>query len=167
MGNFSHRTSCKQCGVPRPQESIRDSMKPGDWVCPGCGDLVFGSRDSCKMCKTPKSSAGPEHFLLGQREEKPERTEKPPPRPPGALPPPPPVSQIPTLEEQIARQHEMVQQQQLLHLAATPDGKQQLQQLIDHYTALGYDASELSTLISGAGSPGPIPAPPPVQPVAV
>jgi len=32
--------------------------RPGDWICPNpeCGDLVFGSRDACKLCGTPKSA---------------------------------------------------------------------------------------------------------------
>merc|ERR1719221_1045745 len=32
--------------------------RPGDWICPNpaCGDLVFASRDACKMCGTPKSA---------------------------------------------------------------------------------------------------------------
>merc|ERR1712087_910281 len=137
-------------------------------VCPGCGDLVFGSRDSCKMCKTLKSSAGPEHFLLGQRPPPEPKPERPPPGPPSALPPPPPAQTIPTLEEQILKQQEQMQQQQLLQLAATPDGKQQLQTLIDHYTALGYDATALSAIINGGSTPPAppaLPALPPVQPV--
>merc|ERR1712110_924657 len=32
--------------------------KPGDWNCPNCGDLVFGSKDACRMCGTPKPGAG-------------------------------------------------------------------------------------------------------------
>merc|ERR1712039_213033 len=39
--------------------------KPGDWICPSCGDLVFASKNTCKMCGAPKdensvaTSSGP------------------------------------------------------------------------------------------------------------
>lgn len=32
------------------------NMKPGDWICPTCGDLVFASNEACRLCKTPKVS---------------------------------------------------------------------------------------------------------------
>lgn len=28
-------------------------IKPGDWICPNCGDLVFSWRSSCNMCGFP------------------------------------------------------------------------------------------------------------------
>eukprot|EP00746_Dinoflagellata_sp_MGD_P004127 gnl/MRDRNA2_/MRDRNA2_107986_c0_seq1.p1 gnl/MRDRNA2_/MRDRNA2_107986_c0~~gnl/MRDRNA2_/MRDRNA2_107986_c0_seq1.p1 ORF type:complete len:415 (-),score=64.20 gnl/MRDRNA2_/MRDRNA2_107986_c0_seq1:84-1328(-) len=31
-----------------------ESMKPGDWICPDCGDLVFGKHDACRQCGAPK-----------------------------------------------------------------------------------------------------------------
>merc|ERR1719424_676975 len=27
-------------------------MKPGDWICPDCGDLVFAKNDACRMCSS-------------------------------------------------------------------------------------------------------------------
>lgn len=33
--------------------------KPGDWICPNCGDLVFASRNACKMCGTQKVGGNP------------------------------------------------------------------------------------------------------------
>ncbi|CAK0888616.1 unnamed protein product, partial [Prorocentrum cordatum] len=29
-------------------------QKPGDWVCPNCGDIVFGRNPSCRKCGNPK-----------------------------------------------------------------------------------------------------------------
>merc|ERR1712070_1075100 len=30
------------------------AMKPGDWTCPNCNDLVFATNDQCRRCDTPK-----------------------------------------------------------------------------------------------------------------
>jgi len=35
-------------------------MRPGDWICPACNDLVFGKNDSCRRCGTQKSEAQPQ-----------------------------------------------------------------------------------------------------------
>eukprot|EP01130_Rhizamoeba_saxonica_P000827 TRINITY_DN10731_c0_g1_i1.p1 TRINITY_DN10731_c0_g1~~TRINITY_DN10731_c0_g1_i1.p1 ORF type:complete len:112 (-),score=13.74 TRINITY_DN10731_c0_g1_i1:35-370(-) len=32
--------------------------RPGDWSCPTCHDLVFGSRDKCRKCDTRKPIQG-------------------------------------------------------------------------------------------------------------
>merc|ERR1712232_44821 len=32
----------------------RIGMKPGDRLCPKCGDLVFASKAACKMCHTAR-----------------------------------------------------------------------------------------------------------------
>lgn len=34
--------------------SNNQDMKPGDWMCPGCGDLVFARNDTCRSCNTPR-----------------------------------------------------------------------------------------------------------------
>merc|ERR1712194_233094 len=44
--------------LPRPIDQVRVGMKPGDWSCPTCGDLVFASKSACKMCGTTKQQAG-------------------------------------------------------------------------------------------------------------
>mmetsp|Transcript_75464 Transcript_75464/g.221254 ORF Transcript_75464/g.221254 Transcript_75464/m.221254 type:complete len:148 (+) Transcript_75464:73-516(+) len=36
----------------------KEGGKPGDWTCPNCGDLVFASKDTCRMCGTPRSRKG-------------------------------------------------------------------------------------------------------------
>jgi len=33
-------------------------MKPGDWWCPGCGDLQFAKNDVCRQCSTPRPAGG-------------------------------------------------------------------------------------------------------------
>lgn len=34
-------------------------MRPGDWICPRCSDLVFARNDQCRRCSTPRpTSAG-------------------------------------------------------------------------------------------------------------
>lgn len=43
---------CGGCGYGK--SSNNQNMKPGDWFCPACGDLVFASRSACKMCGAPK-----------------------------------------------------------------------------------------------------------------
>ncbi|CAK9067537.1 unnamed protein product [Durusdinium trenchii] len=42
---------CGGCGGP-----IKGGGKPGDWKCPNCGAMCFGSKDVCFKCGTPKSS---------------------------------------------------------------------------------------------------------------
>merc|ERR1712187_58559 len=56
--NFSSRTDCKQCGLPRPDNQVREGQKPGDWICASCGDLVFASKSSCRMCGAAKPANG-------------------------------------------------------------------------------------------------------------
>merc|ERR1712039_1046953 len=34
--------------------SERFGIKPGDWLCPRCGDLVFASKAACKICQTTR-----------------------------------------------------------------------------------------------------------------
>lgn len=73
---FASKFACKMCGTPKNSGmgggmggcmggmfGVKGCMgkgpappggKPGDWHCPNCGDLVFGSKAACKMCGTPK-----------------------------------------------------------------------------------------------------------------
>merc|ERR1711953_1655073 len=45
--------NCNACG--RSGQGIRRiGMKPGDWLCENCGDLVFSSKMACNLCGTPK-----------------------------------------------------------------------------------------------------------------
>ena len=30
--------------------------RPGDWICPNCGDLVFASKSACTMCGQVKTA---------------------------------------------------------------------------------------------------------------
>lgn len=39
------------------QPSAKGS-RPGDWICPGCNDLVFAKNDFCRRCSTPKPGTG-------------------------------------------------------------------------------------------------------------
>lgn len=75
---FAFRSACNRCGTGQGQapqlarasggrEHTRESgggrggtgtskhTKPGDWVCPGCGGVVFSKRDNCKDCGTEKT----------------------------------------------------------------------------------------------------------------
>lgn len=38
--------------------SMQNEMRPGDWVCPSCGDHVFARNDNCRRCSTPKPADG-------------------------------------------------------------------------------------------------------------
>lgn len=67
---FASRDSCKMCGTSRGDATEEPTFaggapagqmsengqfaKPGDWLCPKCGDLVFEWKDACRMCGTPK-----------------------------------------------------------------------------------------------------------------
>lgn len=67
---FGSKPACRLCGTPNPGGSSAGAgygpvaggkggkkaprAKPGDWICSNCGDLVFASRDACKLCGTPK-----------------------------------------------------------------------------------------------------------------
>ena len=33
--------------------------KPGDWTCPRCGDLCFGSRAACRQCDAARPDVFP------------------------------------------------------------------------------------------------------------
>eukprot|EP01115_Flamella_aegyptia_P001530 TRINITY_DN12519_c0_g1_i1.p1 TRINITY_DN12519_c0_g1~~TRINITY_DN12519_c0_g1_i1.p1 ORF type:complete len:183 (-),score=31.45 TRINITY_DN12519_c0_g1_i1:23-571(-) len=30
------------------------NMKPGDWICPNCNDVIFASKSNCRKCNAPK-----------------------------------------------------------------------------------------------------------------
>lgn len=51
-------------GAPPPSAAIAPYIPPAppavvttDWTCPGCGDSVLASKNSCLMCGTPKAAA--------------------------------------------------------------------------------------------------------------
>jgi len=69
---YASRTACR-CGEPKPVAlppavgrpgpaytagggSLPAGFRLGDWLCPSCGDVVFGSRRACR-CGTPKPAA--------------------------------------------------------------------------------------------------------------
>merc|ERR1712039_644254 len=74
------RDSCRKCGPPvaaeppmrgsaagqgaaksdiygPPAGAAAKGLKPGDWICPTCGDLVYASRDSCRKCGPGESAS--------------------------------------------------------------------------------------------------------------
>mmetsp|Transcript_57694 Transcript_57694/g.137254 ORF Transcript_57694/g.137254 Transcript_57694/m.137254 type:complete len:321 (+) Transcript_57694:76-1038(+) len=75
---FGRNSSCRRCGTPRPgghvendmdggrrsrsqqemlppaRSSANQEMRPGDWFCPACGDLVFAKHATCRRCNAPK-----------------------------------------------------------------------------------------------------------------
>ena len=45
-----------QASPPRPlAKSEREEPRPNDWICPGCGAHVYGSKKLCFRCETPKN----------------------------------------------------------------------------------------------------------------
>lgn len=64
---FAKNMECRKCGTPNPDpDSSRAALeagqaagfggameKPGDWYCPGCGDLQFAKNLKCRKCSTP------------------------------------------------------------------------------------------------------------------
>lgn len=70
--NFASRQSCNKCAAPKPSGGggyggfvlqpaaggtghySADNMRPGDWMCPGCGNHNFASRQSCNKCSAPR-----------------------------------------------------------------------------------------------------------------
>merc|ERR1719436_1088404 len=55
---------CKGGGCKGGGGGSSPAAKPGDWICPNCGDLVFARRTECKMCGTP-NPGGPGMALGG------------------------------------------------------------------------------------------------------
>jgi len=65
--NFAKNTECRKCGTPNPDPESSLALleagiaagfggneeKPGDWYCPGCGDLQFARNKACRKCQTP------------------------------------------------------------------------------------------------------------------
>lgn len=66
--NFSKRTKCNRCGIPRPRPPVDPLQsvghfggppglfKQGDWPCPHCGNVNWARRDKCNICNAPKPS---------------------------------------------------------------------------------------------------------------
>merc|ERR1719330_1195943 len=42
------------------------NVKPGDWVCLGCGDHQFAKNATCRKCGTPKGQMGMGGMMGGQ-----------------------------------------------------------------------------------------------------
>lgn len=66
MGKATGMGKNDTMGMVRMMETIADGFsgghgkgkgkgKPGDWVCPQCGDIVFASKSSCNKCGTEKT----------------------------------------------------------------------------------------------------------------
>eukprot|EP00435_Cladocopium_sp_Y103_P021129 s1693_g5.t1 len=83
---FERNATCRKCGTPKPAvptvssagPTIRgpaatllaeiqsrhadrkagSDFKPGDWVCPGCGDHQFQRNEHCRKCGTARPPAG-------------------------------------------------------------------------------------------------------------
>lgn len=69
---FARNEHCRRCGTTRPTgadlaamaaagtlppastATARSEMKPGDWRCPQCKDLVFARNNACRRCGTPR-----------------------------------------------------------------------------------------------------------------
>eukprot|EP00434_Breviolum_minutum_P001210 symbB.v1.2.001058.t2/scaffold33.1/size517934/10 len=65
---FARNTKCRRCGAPKPSQEELDAappaqvkmapngrpMRPGDWLCPNCGDHNFARNPQCRKCGTPK-----------------------------------------------------------------------------------------------------------------
>jgi len=61
---FATRSQCRKCGTgpdgmqgdlseegySNGSSGFHKPTKPGDWICPACGDLQFASRSTCRKC---------------------------------------------------------------------------------------------------------------------
>lgn len=53
--NFAARIACHKCGRPKAEPMDTSApppviTKPGDWKCPSCPEMNFGSRTVCRSC---------------------------------------------------------------------------------------------------------------------
>merc|ERR550514_1388224 len=57
---LAQQVSARLGGAPSggcgPEFALHPNAKPGDWLCPGCGDLQFARNFTCRRCSTPKPS---------------------------------------------------------------------------------------------------------------
>merc|ERR1719491_386057 len=68
---FSRNETCRKCGHAKPAGVgagmmavggggggagglMAGSMKPGDWICAGCGDHQFAKNETCRKCGHPR-----------------------------------------------------------------------------------------------------------------
>lgn len=42
--------------------SVPKEARPGDWTCPKCFDIVYATRNACRLCNTPKPIPDPTGF---------------------------------------------------------------------------------------------------------
>merc|ERR1712241_837909 len=78
---YASKSACGKCNTPKPVGGI-DAMvnliggaggkgptppggKPGDWLCPNCGNLVYASKIECGKCGTPKPSVAEQMSTFG------------------------------------------------------------------------------------------------------
>lgn len=61
--NYSFRTNCNKCTIPKPQElsfgpldptTVPPNVRPGDWVCGQCSNINYASRSICNKCNQPR-----------------------------------------------------------------------------------------------------------------
>lgn len=71
LGTFQPVATTCSSDVVANRASMGLATWAGDWTCPGCGDLVFGSKPTCRKCGAPKpadlsqGSAGSEARKMG------------------------------------------------------------------------------------------------------
>jgi len=66
---YARNATCRKCGAPSPSAGggaggcagmgmmmgmMSGNMKPGDWICQGCGDHQFAKNETCRKCGAPK-----------------------------------------------------------------------------------------------------------------
>jgi hypothetical protein len=49
---FARNALCRRGGTPNPG-GVEKVMRPGDWQCPTCRDVVFARNPVCRRCQTP------------------------------------------------------------------------------------------------------------------
>ena len=51
------QTLCVTAVISAERTRDGQQMRPGDWACPGCGALVYASKDACYRCGAPRPAA--------------------------------------------------------------------------------------------------------------
>jgi len=56
MFESEHQTLSVGAVLSLDRAMSKGSMRPGDWVCPGCSSLVFASKEECFKCGAPRDA---------------------------------------------------------------------------------------------------------------
>ncbi|CAE8630153.1 unnamed protein product [Polarella glacialis] len=52
--NYSNKTHCNMCQIPKEARIANSGMREGDWICTACSNHNYANKIDCNKCNVPK-----------------------------------------------------------------------------------------------------------------